>query len=68
MWNKDELQGKADQVKGRAKQAVGDLTGDDQQRNEGAADEIAGDVEKGVGTGRRKVGEAVKDLGDQIKK
>lgn len=68
MWNKDELQGKADQIKGRAKQAAGDLANDDQLRGDGAADEIAGDVEKAVGTGRRKAGEALKDLGNTIKK
>jgi uncharacterized protein YjbJ (UPF0337 family) len=68
MWNKDEVQGKADQVKGRVKQAAGDLAKDDQLRNEGAADEVKGAVEEGVGTGRRKAGEAIKDLGDAIKK
>ena len=68
MWNKDELQGKADQIKGRAKQAAGDLANDDQLRGEGAADEIAGNVEEAVGTGRRKAGEALKDLGNTIKK
>ena len=68
MWNKDEVQGKVDQAKGRAKQAVGDLTGDERLRNEGEADEIAGDVEEGAGTARRKVGDAVKNLGDKMKK
>lgn len=68
MWNKDEVRGKADEMKGRAKQAVGDLTNDDQQRAEGVADEIAGHVEKGVGTARRKAGEALENLGKTIKK
>jgi uncharacterized protein YjbJ (UPF0337 family) len=68
MWNKDEVHGKADQVKGRVKQAVGDLTKDEKLREEGAADEVAGDVEQAIGSGRRKVGDAVKDLGDKIKK
>lgn len=67
MWNKDEINGKTDQLKGRAKQAVGDATNDEQLRNEGAADEAAGDVEKGIGTGRRKIGEAVEDIGNKIK-
>ena len=68
MWNKDEVKGKADQVKGRVKQAAGDLSNDEKLREEGAADEVAGDVEQAIGKGRRKVGEAVKDLGDKIKK
>jgi uncharacterized protein YjbJ (UPF0337 family) len=68
MWNKDEAEGKADQVKGRVKQAVGDLTGDDRQRSEGAADEVSGDVQEGVGKAKRKVGDAIENLGDTIKK
>jgi len=68
MWNKNEVQGKADQVKGRVKQAAGDLTSDEKLREEGAADEAAGNVEQSIGTGKRKVGEAIKDLGDKIKK
>jgi uncharacterized protein YjbJ (UPF0337 family) len=68
MWNKDEVQGKADQAKGRAKEAAGDLADDDQLREEGTADEVAGKVKEGIGAGRRKTGEAIKDLGDAIKK
>jgi uncharacterized protein YjbJ (UPF0337 family) len=67
MWNKDEVNGKVDQIKGRTKQAVGDLTNDEQLRNEGEADEAAGSVESGFGKGRRKVGEAIKDFGNRIK-
>lgn len=66
MWNKDDVRGKADQVKGRVKQSVGDLTNDENLRDEGAADEAAGDVESGVGKGRRKIGEAINKLGDKI--
>jgi uncharacterized protein YjbJ (UPF0337 family) len=68
MWNKDEARGKADQLKGRVKQAAGDLSNDEQLREDGAADEVAGNVEKAAGTARRKVGEAIKDLGDRIRK
>ena len=66
MWNKDEVEGKTDQAKGKVKQAVGDLTDDEKLRNEGAADEASGDVQEAFGKGRRKVGEAVKDLGKKI--
>ena len=66
MWNKDEVSGKADKVKGRIKQAAGDLTDDEQLRDEGVADVAAGNVEEGVGKGRRKVGEAIEDLGKKI--
>src|ERR1043165_918225 len=66
MWNKDEVDGKVDQVKGKVKQATGDLTDNEKLREEGQADETVGEVQEGLGKGRRKVGEALKDLGDKI--
>lgn len=66
--NRDELDGKGEQLKGKVKQAAGDLTDDEQLHDEGVADEAAGEVQEGFGRGRRKVGEAIKDLGDRIKK
>jgi uncharacterized protein YjbJ (UPF0337 family) len=66
--NKDELKGKAEQWKGQAKQGVGDVTGDEEMKGEGAADETAGKVREGYGEAKRKTGDAVKDLGDAIKK
>jgi len=66
MWNKDEVRGKADQVKGKIKESVGNATDDDQLRDEGAAHNAAGNVEETLGKGRRKVGEALNDLGDKI--
>lgn len=68
MWNKDETQGKADQIKGRVKQNVGDLTGDEQLKNEGEADEVSGKVQEGFGKGRRKVGETVENIGKNLKR
>ena len=66
MWNKDEVRGKVDRAKGRVKESVGEMNNDEQLRNEGIEDQAAGDVEEVFGTGRRKVGEAVKDLGKKI--
>ena len=66
--NRDELEGKGDQLKGKVKQAAGDLTDDEQLHDEGVADEAAGNVQEGFGRGRRKVGEAIEDLGDKIKR
>ena len=66
--NKDELDGKADALKGRVKQGVGDLTDNDRLRDEGVADEAAGEVKEGIGKARRKVGDAIEDLGDKIKR
>ena len=66
--NRDELEGKSEQIKGKVKQAAGDLTGDARLRDEGVADEAAGDIQEGFGRGRRKVGEAIQDLGDKLKR
>jgi uncharacterized protein YjbJ (UPF0337 family) len=66
--NRDELKGKAEQVKGKVKQAAGDLTDDERLRDEGVADEAAGDVQEGFGRTRRKVGEAIEDIGERIKR
>ncbi len=66
--NRDELEGQAEQVKGKVKKAVGDLTDNERLHDEGAADEAAGDVQEGFGRARRKVGEAIEDIGDNIKR
>ena len=66
--NRDELEGKADQLKGKVKQGVGDLTDNERLHDEGVADEAAGDVQEGYGKARRKVGETIEDLGESIKK
>jgi uncharacterized protein YjbJ (UPF0337 family) len=66
--NRDELEGKVDQLKGKVKQAAGDLSDDEKLKDEGVADEAGGDVQEGFGRGRRKVGEAIEDLGDKLKR
>jgi uncharacterized protein YjbJ (UPF0337 family) len=65
--NRDELEGKGEQLKGKIKQATGDLANDEQLHGEGVADVTAGKVQEGFGKARRKVGEAVEDLGDKLK-
>ena len=65
--NKDELDGKADALKGRVKQGVGDLTDNDRLHDEGVADEAGGKIKEGFGKARRKVGDAIEDVGDKIK-
>lgn len=68
MWNKDELTGKVDQVKGRIKRAAGDALDDDELRGAGIADEAAGRVQETFGRGKRKIGEAIEHVGGTIKK
>jgi uncharacterized protein YjbJ (UPF0337 family) len=66
--NRDELEGKAEALKGKIKQAAGDLTDDERLREEGIADEAAGDTQDAMGRGRRKAGEFIEDIGKSIKR
>jgi uncharacterized protein YjbJ (UPF0337 family) len=68
MWNKNERNGMVDQAKGKAKQAVGTLTGDDELKAEGQVDEAVGKVEAVVGSASRKAGDAITRVGKAAKK
>lgn len=57
------MAGKADQVKGKTKEAVGDLTGNKDLKSQGKADRQAGEAKEKVG----KVGEKVEHLIDRAK-
>ncbi|MBC7909475.1 MAG: CsbD family protein, partial [Pyrinomonadaceae bacterium] len=63
--NKDEIEGKWDQAKGAVKENVGRAIDDNEMEAEGQADRASGNVQEGFGTARRKVGEAVEDVGDK---
>ena len=66
--NRDELEGKANALKGKIKQVAGDLTKNPRLHDEGVADEVAGKTQGAVGRIKRKVGEAIEDVGHAIKK
>jgi uncharacterized protein YjbJ (UPF0337 family) len=66
--NRDELEGRAEQIKGKVKKAAGDLTDDERLHDEGTADEASGDVQEGFGRARRKVGETIENIGENIKR
>ena len=68
MKNQDELKGKAESLKGRMKQAAGDLTDDQHLHDEGVTDEAVGKTEEAFGRTRRKVGEALDDVADDLKR
>jgi len=53
------MAGTSDQLKGQAKEAAGDLTGNKDLHAEGAADRQAGDVKEGVAKVEKKVDEAI---------
>lgn len=64
--NRDELEGKFDQAKGKTKEALGKAFDDEELEAEGTADNARGEVSEGFGKARRKVGEAIEDVGDAI--
>lgn len=66
--NRDEVEGKMDQAKGAVKENVGRAIGDREMETEGAADRASGNVQEGYGETKRKVGDAIKDVGDAIGK
>jgi uncharacterized protein YjbJ (UPF0337 family) len=66
--NRDELEGKFDKAKGGIKENVGRAVNDRDLENEGKADRASGDVKEAWGKGKRKVGEALEDIGEAIKK
>lgn len=53
---------KMDQAKGRAKEAAGDVTDNDELKREGKADRIGGEVKEKVGDAIDKVKEKVDDV------
>ena len=66
MRYEDELKGKGKQVKGAAKEKLGKLTGDPNLQQRGTNERVEGQVQEKFGKARRKVGEAVEDLGGRI--
>jgi len=68
MKNRDELEGKSESIKGKVEQAAGDLTDNQDLHEKGVADEASGKTQETFGRARRKVGEALDDLADEIKR
>jgi uncharacterized protein YjbJ (UPF0337 family) len=66
--NRDEIKGNFDQAKGQVKETVGRALDDRELENEGNADQAGGKIREGFGTARRKVGEAIEDLGESVRK
>ena len=66
--NRDEMEGKWDQAKGKVKETAGEVFDDPDLEAEGRADRAGGKVEEGFGKARRKVGETIEDIGDSIKR
>lgn len=64
--NKDEVEGKWEQVKGTVKDKAGEITGDKDLEAEGEVQNAEGEAQESWGEAKRKVGDAVKSVGDAI--
>ena len=68
MPNRDEVKGKYDQAKGAVKENVGRAIDDREMETKGATERAGGHLEEGYGKAKRKVGEALEDMGEDIKR
>jgi uncharacterized protein YjbJ (UPF0337 family) len=66
--NKTEIRGKIKKAKGTVKENIGHAVGNRSMEKDGAADRRKGSVQETLGKARRKVGDAVKNLGDTLRK
>lgn len=66
--NSDEVKGKYEAAKGAVKEKVGQVIDDKKMERKGAAEREAGDVRHQVAKVRRKVGEAIEDVGKFVRK
>jgi len=62
------MKGTTDVVKGRIKEAAGALTGNDELRARGQADQAVGHVKQAADKGVRQVKEAVRKVVAEVKK
>ena len=66
--NRDEREGKSENLKGRVKEASGALLDDEKLQKEGADQRAAGELQEDFGKLRRKAGEALEELGEKLKR
>jgi uncharacterized protein YjbJ (UPF0337 family) len=66
--NRDELEGQAGALKGKIKQAAGNVTRNPDLHDEGVVDEVAGKTQAAIGRTKRNIGKAIEHLGNVIKK
>ena len=66
MKHSDHAQNKAEELKGRAKEAVGAATDDDQLRNEGRADQGEATVKEKVSEAADKLKEGVDTVKEKL--
>lgn len=60
------MAGKTDEMKGRAKEAVGTLTGDKDLKSEGKADRRAAEAEERLDHAKERVDKAIDTVADKV--
>jgi uncharacterized protein YjbJ (UPF0337 family) len=60
------MEDRFDEAKGRAKEAIGDLTDDEDLKREGKADRAAASVKEKARQAKDKVGDAVDNVKDRV--
>jgi len=62
------MEGKADELKGRVKEAAGDLTDDERLQSEGKADKAGGKLKQGLEDAKDKGEQLVDKLKDKVQR
>lgn len=57
--NKDQVSGRAEELKGKIKEGVGKAVDNDRLKAEGKADQLTGKVQAGYGDAKEKVKDAI---------
>ena len=64
--NQDEVEGKVENIGGKIKEGIGNLTGDRSLEAEGEADQVEGQSQETWGKLKRGVGDTIDAVGDAI--
>ena len=64
--NKDQVEGRLDQAKGKIKELAGKVIDNDHMEAEGKADQVSGKVQAGFGDTKEAVKDKAKDLVDKF--
>lgn len=64
--NEHQVDGRAEQVKGKVKEVTGKIVGNESLQGEGLADQTAGKTEASYGDAKEKVKDGIKHAADKI--
>ena len=64
--NKDQIEGRIEQAKGKVAEVTGKVIDNDQMEAEGKADQVAGKVQANFGDAKEAVKDKAKDIIDKI--